>query len=460
MINTIYGHSDTVKDLVFNPHTENVALPILASAGDFSIHISDPRPTQKADLLSLSPHLSGKEVEAVDISPDGSLLVSGGRDGYIALMTLFVPSLIPYTKQNSASILQKSRTSRNRSYIYDATADDISEVDSEIFEDDFQAELEADALDSILVNRSAVNRNKSKVSAVAKMKRMSRLGEKEVDLADHATVKRKGPSARESRGKRVKQKAVDIPTMIAHLAATNRRFTAPGVDESSSGSESDDDEQDVKEDLLVKVSSRVSKYSGLNRKTSTQEALQRPPAPKLALLPDGAVGKLKHNRGVFEKVEPDEMIEEEEIEDEPKSKVKLDEEIEYAPSEHTASDNLADDEYYATLLPEELESPQHLARDDSMNFDTESLMQSGKYSLSPDYILNSSLRFEDFAKDHEMLTSSPIDATSPSHAAHGKRNFAPTLDPALEEAEESEDNFTEELGSGDEYGDNIPLSMI
>ncbi len=463
VINTIYGHTDTVKDVVFNPQTENVALPILASAGDFSIHISDPRPTQRADLLTLSPHLSGKEVEAVDISPDGSLLVSGGRDGCIALMTLFVPSLVPYARQSSASILQKSRTSRNRSYIYDATVDDISEVDSEIFEDDLQAELEADALDSILVNRSAVNRNTSKMSAVAKMKRMSRLGEKEVDLDDHATVKRKGPSARESRGKRLKQKAVDIPTMIAHLTATNRRFTGPGLDESSSGSESEDDGQDVKEDLLVKVSSRVNKYSGLNRKTLTQEAIQRPPAPKLALLPDGAVGKLKHNRELFEKHELDELIEEEEeeaTEDQPKSKVKLDE-IEYAPSENTVSDNIADDEYYATLLPGELESPRHLARDDSMNFDTESLMQSGKYLLSsPDYILNSSLRFEDFTNNRELLTSSPIDAASPSHTAHGKKHFAPTLVPALEEAEEAEDNFADELGSGDEYGDNIPLSMI
>ena len=455
MINTIYGHTDTVKDLVFNPQTENVALPILASAGDFSIHISDPRPTQKADLLSLSPHLPGKEVEAVDISPDGSLLVSGGRDGYLALMTLFVPSLAPYTRQNTASILQRSRNVRNRSYIYDATADDISEVDSEIFEDDMQAEMEADALDNILADRSRVNRNVSTLSAVAKMKRMSRLGEKEVDLGDHATVKRKGPSARESRSKRVQQKAVDIPTMIAHLTATNRRF---GAEESSSGSESEDeDTQDVKEDLLVKVSSRVSKYSGFNRKASVQEAIYKPPPPQLALLPDGAVGKLKHSRGVFESTGLDEMIEEE-IEDQPKSELNL-EEMKHVSSENTLTDNIADDEYYATLLPGELESPTHIVRDDSMNFDTESLMQSGKYSLnSPDYILNSSLRFEDFKNNRELVTSSPVDMTSPSHAGQVKKLFAPTLDPALEE--DGEDSFADELGSGDEYGDNIPLSMI
>ncbi len=78
------------------------------------------------------------------------------------------------------------------------------------------------------------------------------------------------------------------------------------------------------------------------------------------------------------------------------------------------SDNIADDEYYATLLPGELESPTHIVRDDSMNFDTESLMQSGKYSLnSPDYILNSSLRFEDFKNNRELVTSSPVDMTSP-----------------------------------------------
>lgn len=458
-----------MKDLVFNPHTENVALPILASAGDHSIHISDPRPTHRADLLSLSPHLPGKEVEAVDISPDGSLLVSGGRDGYLALMTLFVPSLVPAKAQSTASILQRSRNIRDRSYIYDATFDDISEVDSEIFDvDDLQAEMEADALDSILANRVVTrsNRNAIKISAVAKMKRMSRLGEKEVDLGDHATVKRKGPSARESRGKRVQQKAVDIPTMIAHLAATSRGL-GMGTEESSSGSETDDDvPQDIKEDLLVKVSSRVSKYSGNDHQNLVQEAYKKPPAPKLSLLPDGAVGKLQQRRGMFEKsgLDPDE-VPEEEIDMEPiaKSEVKVDD-IKQTPSEGTQPDDIADDEYYATLLPGELESPRHLARDDSMNFDTESLMQSGKYSLtSPDYILNSSLRFEDFANNHELVTSSPLnngDATSPAHniMTQSKKQFQPTLDPAIEE--EVEDKFAEELGSGDEYGDSIPLSMI
>ena len=452
MINTIYGHIDTVKDIVFNPHTQNVAVPILASAGDFSIHISDPRPTQKADLLTLSPHLPGKEVETLDISPDGSMLVSGGRDGYLALMTLFVPSLVPQV--NRTSISAKLRTSRHfheRSYIHDATADDISEVDSEV---DLEAEREADELDSILANRDKSDRESSRISALAKMKRESRLGEKEVDLADHATVKRKGPSARASREKRVKEKAVDIPTMIAHLAATPRAY-GPEELESSSGSESEEEE---KEELLVKVSSRVSKYTGRGRKNSVQEAIKKPPPPRLSLLPDEAVGKLKDRRGVFEKNTIEEHEEEVEEEEQP---TKSDEaESVRAPSESTMmTDNIGDDEYYATLLPTELETPQHLARDDSVSFDSDSLLQSGNYSMgSPDYILNSSLRFDDFRNNRDLVTSSPVDVSSPTHAGHGKQPFTPTLAPPLEV--EGEDNFAEELGSGDEYGDDIPLSMI
>ena len=94
LTNTIYGHTDTVKSLAFNPSSD-AAMPLLASAGDYTLLLSDPRPTQKAELLSLSPHTLGKEVEAVDISPDGSFLVSGGRDGLLVCMNLSAPSLHP-----------------------------------------------------------------------------------------------------------------------------------------------------------------------------------------------------------------------------------------------------------------------------------------------------------------------------------------------------------------------------
>ena len=457
---------------------QNVALPVLASAGDFTVHLSDPRPTQKADLLTLSPHLPGKEVEAVDISPDGSMLISGGRDGMLVLMTLFVPSLVPHSdsqfQTSISSVLRKSRHLRDRSYIYDATADDISEVSSELFgsRDDLQAELEADALDSILTNKniSQTDGDTSRISALAKMKRMSRLGEKEVDLGDHATVKRKGPSARASREKRIKEKEVDIPTMIAHLAATTRPY-GPEEPASSSSSESEDEgEQSTpqnQKDLLINVSSRVSRFTGLNRLSSVQEAIMKPPPQRLSLLPDEAVGQLKDRRGVFENQGDDDAFESEE-------QPLVDNDLngtEKRVSISTGTDDFGDDEYYKSLLPEELESPRHLVRDDSTNFDAESLMhQSGNYSMnSPDYLLNSSLRFEDFkhSDQKKFLTSSPLNdgdletgahGQSPTHQPHTRQVFTPSLPPPREE--DFEDDFAKELGSGDEYGDDVPLSMI
>ena len=92
-MNFIHGHKDTVKSISFNRQTAEVREPILASAGDFTIRLSDPRPDQKTYLMHLSPHAPGKEVEAVDISPDGTLLASGGRDGVVVLTTLLTPTL-------------------------------------------------------------------------------------------------------------------------------------------------------------------------------------------------------------------------------------------------------------------------------------------------------------------------------------------------------------------------------
>ena len=92
-MNFIHGHKDTVKSISFNRQTADVQEPLLASAGDFTVRLSDPRPDQKTYIMHLSPHAAGKEVEAVDISPDGTLLASGGRDGVVVLTTLLTPTL-------------------------------------------------------------------------------------------------------------------------------------------------------------------------------------------------------------------------------------------------------------------------------------------------------------------------------------------------------------------------------
>ena len=92
-MNFIHGHKDTVKSISFNRQSTGLQEPLLASAGDFTVRLSDPHPDHKTHIMHLSPHAAGKEVEAVDISPDGTLLASGGRDGVVVLTTLLTTTL-------------------------------------------------------------------------------------------------------------------------------------------------------------------------------------------------------------------------------------------------------------------------------------------------------------------------------------------------------------------------------
>jgi WD40 repeat protein len=200
LINTIEGHVDTVKSVFFNPQTVNVSLPVLASAGGYIVHLSDPRSGRKSDILSLMPHEPGKEVEAVTISPDGSLLVSGGRDGKIALMTLMVPRLLPYSQEGSAGFIKRrAQPISSRLFIKDygyedEDQDEVEEVDD--FDDEYmQSEME---------------------HKIAHWKRKTRGREKDVELSDHSTVK-KTLNARSSRRNRIAKKNIDISAATSHL---------------------------------------------------------------------------------------------------------------------------------------------------------------------------------------------------------------------------------------------------
>lgn len=439
MINTIYGHVDTVKNIVFNPQTENVALPILASAGDFTIRLSDPRPDHKSDILTLSPHLPGKEVEAVTISPDGSLLISGGRDGLIVLMTLFVPSIMPRSESSflsTSSVLRKSRVVRDRSYIYDAT--EVSEIPEELDEEDeLEAELEAEALDRMLTKPKEFE----KKTSFTRMKRRSRVAEKEVELLDHATLKRKGVHARVSREKRIKAKQVDIPTMIAHLSAAIRAYGPEDVNSSSSESEEENEAEEVQEQLppsksAVDVASKVAAFTN-------PEALviDRDP-PKI---PPSSIGKLKDRKDVFER------------QDLPDTSPTDDIEREFLKSMPGELENTLQREY-------------NFGESTSTNFDESFMHASGHYSVRAPEYFNSSLQFDDFNlgesfdDQHKAMTSSPLHTPIPKpgdptgRSDHKRpRGFVPTLPPS---AEYDEERFAQDIGSGDEYGDEVPLSMI
>ena len=208
VINTIQSHTSTVKSVAFNPQMINVSHPLLASAGDFFIHLSDPRPAHKTNILSLSPHETGKEIETVSISPDGSLIASGGRDGMVVLMTLMVPRLLPISTSFSKKAREKKK--KNRKFIKDAMLTHGSEDEEEVLD-------EIDELEDILTKPPETQHN------VSRLKRISRINVKDVELDDHATVRRQC-SARTSRGKRVKEKNIDIPTMVAHLSGTPRVY--------------------------------------------------------------------------------------------------------------------------------------------------------------------------------------------------------------------------------------------
>lgn len=277
LANTIYGHSDTVKSLAFNPNT-GTAIPVLASAGDCTILLSDPRPTQKAELLSISPHTPGKEVEAVSISPDGSLLVSGGRDGLLALLTLSVPLLNQNNHNDSVSSkLRNSRNFLDRSFDNGST-EDLTEAISQASTSEGDLSVAA-SRENVSHETTGKERNKQTVA--------------------EQQYRKTEQSARVSRQKRAEKKVVDLPTMIAHLSASLRGSV---LEEQLSSSNSEEEPEEADSDMqgkissLIGVSQKVSKFSQITKKTSVQHKV---PEPRLSLLPDDVPETIKENREFF-----------------------------------------------------------------------------------------------------------------------------------------------------------------
>ena len=298
VINTIYAHQDTVKSLAFNPHTENVAVPVLASAGGPKLCLSDPRPSHRADILSVSLHKPGKEVEAVAVSPDGSLLVSGGRDGLIVIMTLMVPSIIPRSESHytslTSSVLRKSRAIRERSYIYDATADEDIPPEEENEEEE-EGNLTVEETDQFILEPVKTE----KVKSYHRMKRRNRFEEKETELADYATVrKKKFVSAKTARERRTKGKSYDIPTMVAHLSAAVRVY---GPEEPDSSSESEPEQPHKPPEIEVSPADpRVDILSHIKAWSNPENISSLPPPRRKISILSEVAGKAKSRREFFE----------------------------------------------------------------------------------------------------------------------------------------------------------------
>lgn len=316
------------------------------------------------------------------VSPDGSLLVSGGRDGLVVLMTLMVPSIIPRSESHytslTSSVLRKSRAIRDRSYIYDATADeDIPEEEEEEEDED---ELMASWLEE--TDHFPLDLKKTeKVTSYNRMKRRSRFEEKATELPDYATVrKKKVISARTARKRRAKGKSYDIPTMIAHLSAVARVY-GPEEPDSSSDSEEDQENKPPQQkpppvDPKVDILSHIKAWSHPENISSLP-----PPRRKISILPE-VTGKAKTRREFFE-----------------------------------AGDSLT-----KHLLEEEEEG----GHEDQVVAEPESLLQTPEDQL---YELGNSYRLEDL-----LTVNSDEWTTSPLADLH----FSPKLSPQQEVGEEEE----------------------
>lgn len=365
-----------MKSVAFNTSAD-ASLPVLASAGDFTVLLSDPRPTQKAELLSVAPHSPGNEVEAVGISPDGSLLVSGGRDGYLVFMTLSVPSLLPRSNNDSISArLRKSRVILDQSERYNST-ENLAESTSQlsVSEGDILAAVQNEHL-------------------------------RPPPPGIHLQPKREF-TARESRKKRAEKKVVDLPTMIAHLSFS---FRGSVLEEQPSSSDSEEDtisELQQRQDKIgdiVDMTQKVNKYSQLAKKMSVDEMLHKPPEPRLSLLPGNVEERVRHRRKLFERRRSHD----------------------YTDGYDGKYSNMREDD---ELQNEQGAESQNSLKDDSTAEESESLHESGNYSLNNSFRTEATVSTKKGSSKFSVLASS----------------------------------FTEESGSGEEYYDeeeDITLSMI
>ena len=408
---------------------------MLASAGGDKLCLSDPRPTHRADILSLSLHRQGKEVEAVAVSPDGSLLVSGGRDGLLVLMTLMVPSIIPRSDSNhmrlTSSVLRKSRVIRERSYIYDATAGD--DIPLELQEE----EEEEENLEDEMADQFLHEPKKTEKTTVSRMKRRSRFEEKETELPDYATVrKRTGKSAKTAREKRTKGKSYDIPTMVAHLSAAVRVY-GPEEPNSSSDSEGEEERGPRATELETRVTTEDPRVDILThiKAWSNPENISSLPIPRTKPhdLPK-ALGKAKTHKQFFESGEP-------------VSKLSVVEEREEQMEEQEEQSEGGFLQRYGHLLPAELENTLQTSYSPAI-VDHDSLQpQPSRYDLGNSYRLEDLMAVN---SEDSLLqwSNSPIVPTGTAEniqsssgvGSSGPSQFTPSLPTQLEEGAYSDDD--------------------
>lgn len=104
----IRGHEDAVNEVKFYPIVSSKSVPVIFSVGDDTCRVWHPLRKHSKQLHTIKQHKLGSEVEALALSPDGTLLATGARDRDIILSSLDVSltevDALPIEDQNEAAI--------------------------------------------------------------------------------------------------------------------------------------------------------------------------------------------------------------------------------------------------------------------------------------------------------------------------------------------------------------------
>lgn len=244
------GHSGAVKSVTFNYNTHNVAIPVLASAGDYSLKVWDPRPSGSGQpLVNVSLHKPGKEVEAVAISPDGSLVATGARDGVIILMTLFVPTILPRTDSEVKRELHKKTFRNSFRLAREESFSKSGRVDLEITDT---------ALDQMIAEPKLPHNTQLK-RIHSRLKRRTRTTEKDLEIDEEPTAPDKEKvNVRKSRKNRARAKSIDLPDMIMHLAAKSTAYKPEVFSDSDSGDDQAKDKTQQQKKTRISSQGKVA----------------------------------------------------------------------------------------------------------------------------------------------------------------------------------------------------------
>ncbi len=354
LINTICSHEDSVKSVAFNTD-HNSLIPVLASSGGTNVVLSDPRPDFDTRLLSISPH-GNMEADAIAVSPEGSVLATGGRDGFLVLTTLHVPAVKPHNQsiserlRNSGAVLDQPGAFGSLESLASLSSSDIvtNTEDSVSLRTTTEDSVSLQATEDLLSLRdlpAVMLKGQDVLDSPSLPGRHSKNNPKRAVRLQNA---------RESRKKRTENKITDLPNMFAHFNTSVRGSIIPEM--SSSSCESSDEEEEEEEPSsahqslsnLINVTQKVSAFSHADSEPDVKA-----PSQRLSLLQDGVPSAIQERRKYFQAKTGQEELDEDKYFPEDSMSKLLSDYYSFMPAEpltdDTESDGDSDDEQLSMI---------------------------------------------------------------------------------------------------------------